>query len=63
VTVARKELTERSTAADRELETASTQLNLLKIANESEVLAATQQRAVELAVLEQQKKLRGSAPG
>jgi hypothetical protein len=63
VTAARKAAAERDSAADRELEAATTQLNLLKVANESEILAATRARAAELAVLEQQKKLREAAAG
>ena len=46
-------------AEKRQLEAATTQLDLLKTASEFEVLSATRARAAEVAVLEQKVKLAG----
>ncbi|KRF24378.1 hypothetical protein [Phycicoccus sp. Soil803] len=54
---ARKTFAERSTSEQVELERAQTQLDLLKTANEYEVLSATREQAAELAALEQRHKL------
>lgn len=55
---ARKDLAARPTADEEALARAKTQLDLLTAVSGHEVLAATRGRAAELAVLEQQKKLR-----
>lgn len=52
---AKKTLTPTTSAEQRQLDAAKTQLELLKTANEFDVLSATRARAAELAALEQQR--------
>lgn len=54
---AAKDYRERPSELESKVESAKTQLELLKTATDMEVLAATKGRAAELAVLEQEKKI------
>lgn len=58
---ARKAVAERPTAEEVQKDAAETRLALLKSANDYEILAATRERSVELAILEQEKKIRESS--
>jgi hypothetical protein len=58
---ARKDIAARPSADEKERDRAKVQFELLQASSQYEVLAATRYRSAELAVLEQQKKLREAA--